>query len=361
MKKKPGFFEKLSYRFDNLMSKGTAALVGMLFLITFVVVIITGILGSLCNGDLTTGNSIWQSLMHALDAGTLAGDTTANIPFIILMTVVTVCGIFVTSILIGIISTGFEEKLNSLRKGLSRVLETEHTVIVGFNDEIYTILTELIEANSNHKNACIVILDEADKEEMDEEIRSHISDFKTTRIICRSGSCTNKHSFHLISVETARSVIVNREDDFQVIKSILALTSYLKETGAFTNSAHITALIHHKENLDAAKIAAEGKAEIIFFKDILARIVAQVCRQPGLSLVLSDFFSYGGSEFYYEKFPELSGKAFGDILGLFENSVVVGIKKNGQTLLNPPIDMIINKDDFIIHLAEDDGVSKPAV
>ncbi len=361
MDKKPKFTEKISYYFDSLMSKGTIALVGMLFLITFIVVVFTGSLGSLCNGKLTTGNSIWQSLMHAIDAGTLAGDDTSNIPFIILMTIVTICGIFVTSILIGIISTGFEEKLNSLRKGLSRILETNHTVIIGFDENIYTILTELIEANSNHKKACIVILDEIDKEIMDEQIQSHISDYKTTKIICRSGNCTNQYLFKLASLEVARSIIVNKSSDFEVIKILLALTSYLKEINAFQNDAHITAVIHNKENLDAAVIAGEGKAEVIFFKDILARIIAQVCRQPGLSFVLSDFFGYGGAEFYYENFPELSGKTFADVLNLFESSVVVGIKRKDDTLLNPPMDTVLESSDLIIHLAEDDGVSKPAI
>uniref|UniRef100_UPI004057597F CASTOR/POLLUX-related putative ion channel n=1 Tax=Acetatifactor sp. TaxID=1872090 RepID=UPI004057597F len=358
--RKTKLLEKISYQFDNLMSKGTVALVGMLFLITLLVVLIAGFLGSISSEEHSIGNAIWQSLMHALDAGTLAGNATDNIPFLILMTVVTICGIFVTSILIGIISSGFEDKLNALRKGISHVLESGHTVIIGFDDNIYTILSELIEANSNHKNSCIVILDEREKEEMEAEIRAHISDFKTTKIICRSGKCTNANMLRVVSVENARSVIVNIDNDFQVIKVLLALTSYLKEEDVFDNDMHITAVIHEQENMNAAKIAAEGKAEIIFFKNILSRIIAQVCRQTGLSLVLSDFFGYDGSEFYYENFPQLAGKQFGDVLNLFENSMVVGIGRGAETLLNPTMDTVLEASDNIIHLAEDDGVSEPS-
>lgn len=136
----------------------------MLFLITAIVVIIAGIL---CNitSEGATGYHIWVSLMHALDAGTLAGDDTSQMGTIVLMTVVTICGIFVTSILIGIISSGFEEKLNSLRKGFSKVIEDNHTVIIGFNDGIYTILTELIEANASEKKACILVIGEEEKDD----------------------------------------------------------------------------------------------------------------------------------------------------------------------------------------------------
>ncbi len=38
------------------------------------------------------------------------------------------------------------------------------------------------------------------------------------------------------------------------------------------------------------KIAGEGMAEVLYFKDAISRIIAHTCRQPGLSHVLTDFF-----------------------------------------------------------------------
>jgi len=357
--KKPRLKAKTGYLFDNIMSKGTIALVALLFMITAAVVVITGILGSWLNKDLSAGVTIWQSLMHALDAGTLAGDDTGNIGFLILMSLVTVCGIFVTSILIGIISTGFEQKLNDLRKGTSTVIETGHTVIIGFNDGIYTILSELIEAGSNHKKNCIVVLGEQDKETMEEMIKGHIKELKTTRIICKSGKPTEDFLLGRASLETSKSIIINQNDDFSVIKVILATVNYLKAKKAFDNDLHITTMIHNKENLEAAKIAGEGKAEILFFKDALSRIIAHTCRQPGLSLVLTEFFDFGGDEFYFEQFPELNGKTFGETINLFAHSTVVGLEQNGKVMLNPSMDLRLTAQDRMIHLAEDDNVSKP--
>lgn len=355
----PSFWDKLRYQFDNLMSRGTIALVEMLFLITAIVVVIAGVLGAVANMELTTGKSIWQSLMHAIDAGTLAGDDTSNIWYVVLMVVVTICGIFITSILIGIISTGFEEKLNNLRKGTSKVIETGHTVIIGFNDSIYTILSELIEAGENNKKNCIVILGEEEKEVMEESIKGHITDFKTTKVICKSGKLTEAYLLERASIETCKSIIINQEDDFAVIKVILASVNYLKSKNAFQNDMHITTMIHNKANLDAAKIAGEGKAEVLFFEGALSRIIAHTCRQPGLSLVLTEFFDFGGDEFYFENFPELEGKTFGDILNLFENSTVVGLRKGDKVMLNPPMDTKVGAADMVIHLAEDDNTSKP--
>lgn len=355
----PGFKARFGYLFDNIMARGTAALVLLLFLITAMVVVLAGVIGSLLNKDLSAGVTIWQSLMHALDAGTLAGDDTGNAGFLLVMSAVTVCGIFVTSILIGIISTGFEQKLYALRKGTSKVIETGHTVIIGFNEGIYTILSELIEAGANQKKNCIVVLGEQDKEAMEELIKGHIQDLKTTRIICKAGKPTEDFLLDRASLETCKSIIINQEDDFSVIKVILAAVNFLKAKGAFDREAHITAMIHHRENLDAARIAGEGKAEVLYFKDALSRIIAHTCRQPGLSLVLTEFFDFGGDEFYFEHFPELCGRTFGGILNLFERSTVVGITHNGQVMLNPPMDTKLESNDCIIHLAEDDSVSKP--
>ena len=353
--------DKMRYQFDNLMSKGTIVLVVMLFLITAIVVVITGFLGALINKDATAGNSIWQSLMHAMDAGTLAGDSTSNIWFIILMSVVTICGIFVTSILIGIISTGFEQKLNDLKKGTSKVIESGHTVVIGFDESIYTILSELIEAGENQRKNCIIVLGEEEKEVMEEKIKGHIEDFKTTRIVCKSGTLTESFLLDRASLESCKSIIINQKDDFSVIKIILASVNYLKSKNAFDQDLHITSMIYNKANLEAAKIAGEGKAEVLFFKDALSRIIAHTCRQPGLSIVLTEFFDFGGDEFYFESFPELSGKTFGDILNLFENSTIVGLEQKGKVMLNPSMDTKLSSEDYVIHLASDDNTSKPQV
>ena len=315
--RKVSFRERLRYAFDNFMGKGTIALIGMLFLITAIVVVITGVLSTIGNGDASAGNSIWMSLMHALDAGTLAGDDTSNIGFVILMTIVTICGIFVTSILIGIISSAFEDKLNSLRKGFSRVVENNHTVIVGFNDSIYTILTELIEANSNHKKSCIIVIGQEEKEVMDEEIQNHIDDFKTTRIICRSGKATNSAILEMASVETARSVIINEENDFTVIKSILALVAYMKAKNVFENEAYITALIHNRENFDAARIAGEGKAEIII-DETRRELVHEDLGMVFAETLLPDFLTgYEYITFYMDLHNPDSEQTVDDYLDLF--------------------------------------------
>lgn len=228
--KKYSLKDRIKYRFDKEMSKGTIAMVRMLFIITLIAVCVVGVIAALFTeeggGDIL-GN-IWLSLMHTLDAGNLAGDS-GRFTFLLLMSIVTVCGIFITSVLIGIVNAGLESKLDKLKKGKSKVLEENHIVILGFNPNVFTIISQLIEANSNHKGEKIVIMDDKlEAEEMMEELKQRIPDTRTTEIICRNGNISDLNDVCMCSVETCRSVIIDADNDFETVKSVLAVTNILK-------------------------------------------------------------------------------------------------------------------------------------
>ncbi len=353
------FKDRLRYKFDNLMSKGTIALVGMLFLATAAVIIVAGFISYLL-GNGTVGQNVWASVMHTIDAGTITGTDTGNIGFVILMCIVTLCGLFVTSILIGIITTGFEGKLQSLRKGNSRVIEKDHTVILGYDDNVFTIISELVIANENRKNAAIVVLSPEDKEEMEEAILNQIPDLKNTKLICRTGNITDTNMLSKCSLDTCRSIILNERRDYMTIKAILAINNFFDSAQHMTQNPPIVSLINDKPNLDAALIAGQGNVEALLVGDVISRIIAQTCRQPGLSAVLIELFDYDGNELYFENFPSLAGKKFSEALSSFRYAVPFGYKRGENIMLNPPMDDVLEANDVIILLVEDDGVAQPS-
>src|SRR5512136_2820034 len=105
--------------------------------------------------------------MRTFDAGTMGGDTGWG--FRLVMLGVTIGGVFVISTLIGVLTAGVEGKLEELRKGRSRVIESGHTAILGWSEQIFTIISELAVANENQPRSCLVILADRDKVEMEEE------------------------------------------------------------------------------------------------------------------------------------------------------------------------------------------------
>lgn len=114
----------IKYKFDVLMSKGTAALIGALSIVSFSAILTISLLVWLfkASPEHNFPEIIWMSLMRAMDAGTIGGDE-GSIVYLFLMFVITLAGIFILSILIGLLTSGIENKIESLRKGKSLVIE----------------------------------------------------------------------------------------------------------------------------------------------------------------------------------------------------------------------------------------------
>src|SRR6476619_40055 len=189
-----GFRLRARYKFDNLMARGVGAQILLLALFTVLIVGVTIALllalGVAPVDDKGTRDSTamlaWKSLMHTMDAGTLGGDG-GSWTFLFVFLFATIGGLFVVSALIGVLNQGFGSMLDQLRRGKSVVVEEGHTIILGWGPKVFTLLHELAEANRNKRNACVVILADKDKVEMDDEIAAAMAGEKR-RVITRRGS-----------------------------------------------------------------------------------------------------------------------------------------------------------------------------
>ena len=359
---KPSFRQKFQYRFDNIMSRGTPAMVGMLFLLSLVVVFLAGAIisatGLMQEGEtarLSFGEAAWESLMRTLDSGTMGGDTGTG--FRIVMLFVTLGGIFVVSALIGVLSNGLETQMERLQKGRSQVLESNHTVVLGWSPQIFTVLNELMIANENQHNARLVILSEKDKVEMEDEIRERVEVKGRTRIICRNGSPIDPNDIEIASPHSAKSIIVlppeNNDPDTDVIKTVLAITNNPKRRA---EKYHIVTQIRDAKNLNVLKLVGEkDNVQAVLTGDLIARVVAQTSRQSGLSVVYTELMNFGGDEIYFKHEPALAGKTYGEALLAYEDSCLMGIHTvAGRILLNPSMDTLIEMDDRIFAISADD-------
>lgn len=355
--------ERLRYAFDNAMSRGPAVLVG--WLAVFSAVIILGVAVFVWALGLAPDRSFfqiaWMGLMRTLDAGTMGGDE-GPWPFLFAMLAVTLGGVFVISTLIGILTTGLEAKLESLRKGRSKVIESGHTVILNWSEQVFTILRELVEANANQRRACVVVLADKDKVEMEDAIRDRVGPTRTTRVVCRRGNPLDVHDLEIASVHTSKSIIVlsppeSSDPDADVVKTVLAITNHPRWR---KEPYHIVAEIYHRENVPPARLAGGEEVEVVLVDDLVARVVAQTCRQSGLSVVYTELLDFGGDEIYFhEAESELVGRTFGDALLAYEDSAVIGVAPaGGAPALNPAMTTAIGRGDKLIVIAADDDVTR---
>ena len=353
------FKQKFQYWFDNYMSRGSGAMLTGLFVLSALIIFIAAALVKLTNSapeDASFMQVAWMSLLRTLDSGTMGGDTGSPF-FLFMMLVVTFGGVFVVSALIGIINNSIEDKMDELRKGRSQVLENDHTVILGWTPQIFTVISEVILANENRKSgAVIVILADEDKVEMEDAINERIPDTKNTKVICRSGSPIDLTDLEIASPHTARSIIVLAEGsdpDTHIIKSVLAITN---NPNRHAEPYHIVTQIRDPKNMDVVKmISAKDTVQPILTNELIARVVAQTSRQSGLSLVYTELMNFGGDEIYFKKEDALTGKTYGEALCAYETSTLMGIRKaDGTVAMSPAMDTRIEAGDQIFALAEDD-------
>jgi voltage-gated potassium channel Kch len=356
--------DRLRYRFENTLSKGTIAIIGWLALLSAAIIVLAGLVLAVMRVGQDPADhehpygffeGMWQSMLRTMDPGVVAGDNGWQLR--LLMMVVTIGGIFIVSILIGTITSGLEARLAELRKGRSRVIEDGFTLILGWSSKVYSIIGELLIANENQKDPCIVILAERDKIEMEDEIRAKFPSTRNTRVICRSGNPLDLDDLAVVDPHSARSIIVLAPEaenpDIHVIKSVLAITN---NPSRKPEPYHIVAEIREPRNLEAARLVGGDEAIYIQGEDLIARVTAQTCRQSGLSVVYTELLDFDGAEIYFKQEPGLAGRTYREVIAAYEDSTVMGILRgsDGACLINPPMDTTFASGDQVIAISEDD-------
>ncbi len=349
--------ERLRYSFDTAMSRGPLALIAWLLLLSLSAVLVI----SLCLWAIGYApqksliDQIWSfaiTTMASFDP-TEGTEWPARIATMLILCV----GLFSVSLLIGTLTTGLDAKLTELREGRSRVIETGQTVILGWSEQIYAIISELVLANESQPRSCIVILGDRDKIEMEDDIRSRLGHTGRTRIIVRHGNPMDSAALDIVSLETAKSIIIvppdNDQPDSDVIKTLLAITNAGDRPGG--PYAIVTA-VRDPDNAEIARMVGGADVEVIQIGNLVARVMAQTCRQAGLSIVYNELMRFAGNEFCFASEPRLAGKTFGEAVLAYDDSAVIGIATAaGRVMLNPSADRLIAAGEKIIAISADDS------
>ena len=375
MKQNATLGQTLRYRFDNLMARGAGPQMLLLGGITLVAIVVTAAVLALAGlapavgDDGTTegfGQLVWRGLMRTMDSGAVGGDT-GSWSFLIIMLAITLVGIFVLSALIGILNGALEGALENLRKGKSRVVESGHTVVLGYTPKVHTLLGELAEAARNQKDACVVVLADRDKVEMDDEIAFHLGErAKLLLVVTSSGSPHDLADLSIVNIPAARAVVVPspeggpgesmtpNEADTVVLKTLLALS---KVPGA--RAVHLVAELQEEKTLGVARMVVAESAALVLSPPLISRLLVQTGRQSGLSAVYLDLLNFEGEEIYVQPVAALTGKTFHEALHAFDDSALMGvISAKGELLLPPAFDRKFAASDLAVVISADDDTVK---
>jgi len=348
---KPTFKDRFRYFFDNTLSKGTVVLIGWLAVVMCLLIVLTSI--AIWVAGIATESSLVEQ-MWAYLVRVLGGTKELPWSFRLATLIIVLGGIFVMSSLISLLTTGFRSKLDGLRKGRSKVIENDHTVILGWSEGIFTIISELVVANENRQRPCIVILCEKDKVEMEDQIRGKVGDTGRTRIICRTGSPTTILDLDIVNLDFAKSIVIVGEEGDSSANSLKTILAIINRPNRRPEPYHIVANIHKSDDLPVGRIIGKGEVELVHVSGLIARVEAQSCRQSGLSLVYTELLDFEGDEIYFQSEPKTIGKTYGETILSYEDSAVIGVFSNGRVQINPHKEQIIQEGDQIIAISKDD-------
>jgi hypothetical protein len=275
-------------------------------------------------------------------------------------------GVFIFSSLIAFITTTLQKNIYEFRKGRSRVLEVQHTLILGWNERLIDILRELIRANESERKAIVVVLANVDKEQMDDDIYIQIPDTKTTQIITRHGNPASVYEMQRVNASKAKSAIIlatvphnashdQRElSDIQTIKVVMALTAVQEQY----RDLPIVVELYTEEKRQLAQYFNEAQLVTINTWQLMGKLLLQTSLSTGLERVYQEIDSFIGSEIYIYK-GEWEELPFYESLYHFEDGIPLGIfHADGSYSLRPEPGAILGPKDELIILATDDSTIK---
>ncbi|MGW0424627.1 CASTOR/POLLUX-related putative ion channel [Streptomyces sp. NPDC003015] len=355
------FGDRARYWFDSTLARGAPALVGWMALLCLAIVVPASAVLVWTDPAAPAPLADRLAQVWRLTGETLRLGGATGAPLRVTMSVLlALVALLYVSTLVGLITTALTERLTELRRGRSTVLEQGHAVVLGWSEQVFTVVSELVAANANQRRAAVAVLADRDKTAMEEALSAKVGPAGGTRLICRSGPTTDPAVLTLTSPATAGVVLVLPQEepdaDAEVVKTLLALRAALAGEG--TQPPVVAAVRDDRYRL--AVCLAAGPGGIVLESDtVTARLIVQAARRPGLSLVHQELLDFAGDEFYLIAEPALADRPFGDALLSYPTSSVVGMMREGTPLLNPPPQTPIAPDDGLIVISRDDDTAWP--
>ncbi|KAK8474093.1 hypothetical protein V6N13_102973 [Hibiscus sabdariffa] len=336
-----------------------AKLLALLFATIFLIAFGGLALYAVTDGSLT--EALWLSWTFVADSGNHA-DSVGIGPRIVSVSISS-GGMLIFAMMLGLVSDAISEKVDSLRKGKSEVIEKNHMLILGWSDKLGSLLKQLAIANKSVGGGVVVVLAERDKEEMEMDIAKLEFDFMGTSVICRSGSPLILADLKKVSVSKARAIIVLASDENADQSDARALRVVLSLTGVKEGlRGHVVVEMSDLDNEPLVKLVGGDLIETVVAHDVIGRLMIQCALQPGLAQIWEDILGFENDEFYIKRWPQLDGMQFEDVLISFPDAIPCGVKvaaDNGKIIINPDDNYVLKEGDEVLVIAEDDDTYSP--
>ena len=320
--------------------------IGRLMIVTFCILAI-GTLGMIIfekgedSNVKSVGDALWWSFVTITTVG--YGDKyPQTIGGRIIGVIVMIFGIGFLGMFTATIASALVEKRLREDRGLKQLKGLkDHILLCGWNYSAAEIISEI---QADNPNKDIVILANVEEKPLNED---HVHFVK--------GEPANIDKLEMACFRTASTAIVLHDEsgtgnyrDGQGILTVLAIKHARQDI-------YVCIQIIDEDNLEHCNRA--GADEVIVTGGLTAKLLGQAALNHGVTRVVSELLSNKyGNDFYKIRCPQkYAGQKFKDVFMALKNeydTIVVAIEKGGKLFTNPKGDVVIDKDDYLIIIAQ---------
>ncbi|MES4833937.1 NAD-binding lipoprotein, partial [Streptomyces anthocyanicus] len=192
------------YAFDRTLARSTGALLGWLAACCLAIVVPVSTL--LVWTDPRAPRSlterlvaVWRTSAETLRLGGVTGAPLRMLLSVFLGLIALLC----VSTLVGVITTGLGDRLEELRRGRSRVLEKGHAVVLGWSDQVFTVVGEMVISQVGRVRGAVAVLADRDSAVMASDLNAALGVTRGVRVVCRTGAPTDPAALALLTPAAA--------------------------------------------------------------------------------------------------------------------------------------------------------------
>ena len=163
------------------------------------------------------------------------------------------------------------------------MVRTGHTVILGWSQQIFTVIEELLVSARRPGRHEIVVLAERDKIEMEDEIRARVPAARPRCVVCRTGSPLEAADLRIAAIDRAQSIVVlSSPSPYADAATIRAILAHHEQPGAAEPTRTTSSpSCGGRRTSPRPRSPGEQTPLVVVVDDLVARIIAQTCRQTG--------------------------------------------------------------------------------
>jgi len=338
---------KILYKLDNYLVKHASAKLWLLGLLSLFSIGVGASLLLFNHHDYL--DALWKSWTYLVDPGTHVEVKKGYDRAIAV--IITIVGMLIFALLIGLISEVVNDKIDGLRKGKTKVYEEDHFVILGWSERMLTLIEQI---NLSEKYKSVVILSSKDKSKMEDYICKNTAHLSVD-IICRTGNTGEYFSLDQVNVQSSSGILILADSfiSFSDEVNLKVLLMLLKNFKVLDTPITIELEKDSSQSLFDSLDREYENLNLIYMKDSLDRLLAQSCVYTGVTKVYEQLFDYYGDSFGLIHCDKFHGRALIDISETISNSACCGIYSMKDKALIIDNSYLYQKGDKLLVLQKD--------